>query len=120
MQEALTNTLKHAGHTHTALTVSWEPERHRLTLRLCDDGPRQGDEDLAPAAQADEGFRPRAGWYAGTDRRRGRSAYLPATARAADTASTRSSRSPPPNPTPSTKGTPRMQAIRVLRSMTSP
>ncbi|MFD8220628.1 sensor histidine kinase [Streptomyces sp. NPDC059697] len=48
VQEALTNTLKHAGHTHTALTVAWEPERHRLTLRLCDDGPRQGGETSRP------------------------------------------------------------------------
>lgn len=50
VQEALTNTLKHAGHTHTALTVAWEADRHRLTVRLCDDGPRQGDETPGPPA----------------------------------------------------------------------
>ncbi|WP_151481158.1 sensor histidine kinase [Streptomyces albicerus] len=43
VQEALTNTLKHAGRTRTDLTVAWEPERHRLTVRLCDDGPRAAD-----------------------------------------------------------------------------
>ncbi|MEU9188845.1 histidine kinase [Streptomyces sp. NPDC048484] len=43
VQEALTNTLKHAGHTHTDLTLAWEPEHRRLIIRICDDGPRPGD-----------------------------------------------------------------------------
>ncbi|MEU5703091.1 sensor histidine kinase [Streptomyces aurantiacus] len=43
VQEALTNTLKHAGHTRTDLTLAWEPEHRRLTVRLCDDGPLPGD-----------------------------------------------------------------------------
>ncbi|WP_221357181.1 sensor histidine kinase [Streptomyces beigongshangae] len=43
VQEALTNTLKHAGRTRTEVTVAWEPEHRRLTVRLCDDGPRPGD-----------------------------------------------------------------------------
>ncbi|MFF0794602.1 sensor histidine kinase [Streptomyces spiralis] len=42
VQEALTNTLKHAGHTHAAVTFGWQP--HCLTLTVRDDGP------LAPAA----------------------------------------------------------------------
>lgn len=50
VQEALTNTLKHAGHTRTDLTIAWEPERHRLTVRLCDDGPRPGDGTERPPA----------------------------------------------------------------------
>ncbi|MEV0219847.1 sensor histidine kinase [Streptomyces sp. NPDC050704] len=53
VQEALTNTLKHAGHTRTALTVAWEPDRHRLTVRLCDDGPRPDEETPRPPAPAD-------------------------------------------------------------------
>lgn len=44
VQEALTNTLKHAGRTRTVLRVAWEPERARLTVRLCDDGPRPDGE----------------------------------------------------------------------------
>ncbi|MFF3482886.1 sensor histidine kinase [Streptomyces sp. NPDC002701] len=43
VQEALTNTLKHAGRTRTEVTVAWEAEHRRLTVRLCDDGPRPGD-----------------------------------------------------------------------------
>ncbi|MDQ1051248.1 sensor histidine kinase [Streptomyces sp. V4I2] len=50
VQEALTNTLKHAGRTRTDLSVAWEPERHRLTVRLCDDGPRPGDGTPRPPA----------------------------------------------------------------------
>ncbi|MFD0508654.1 sensor histidine kinase [Streptomyces chiangmaiensis] len=42
VQEALTNTLKHAGHTHAAVTFDWQP--HCLTLTVRDDGP------LVPAA----------------------------------------------------------------------
>ncbi|MFI1411036.1 sensor histidine kinase [Streptomyces sp. NPDC020707] len=43
VQEGLTNTLKHAGHTHAELTVTWERRHRRLTVRLCDDGPRPGE-----------------------------------------------------------------------------
>ncbi|MFJ9760282.1 sensor histidine kinase [Streptomyces sp. NPDC101149] len=42
VQEALTNTLKHAGHTRAAVTFDWQP--HGLTVTVRDDGP------LAPAA----------------------------------------------------------------------
>ncbi|WP_190039629.1 sensor histidine kinase [Streptomyces fructofermentans] len=52
VQEALTNTLKHAGRTRTALTLAWEPDRHRLTVRLCDDGPRPDDGAPRPPAPA--------------------------------------------------------------------
>jgi signal transduction histidine kinase len=52
VQEALTNTLKHAGHTRTALAVAWEPDRHRLTVRLCDDGPRPDGEPPRPPLTA--------------------------------------------------------------------
>jgi len=48
VQEALTNTLKHAGRTRTALTVAWEPERERLSVRLCDDGPPADGEPVRP------------------------------------------------------------------------
>jgi signal transduction histidine kinase len=50
VQEALTNTLKHAGRTRTVLRVAWEPERARLTVRLCDDGPRPDGERAADDA----------------------------------------------------------------------
>ncbi|MGI5519296.1 sensor histidine kinase [Streptomyces sp. CA-106131] len=42
VQEALTNTLKHAGHTRAAVTFDWQP--HGLTVTVRDDGP------LVPAA----------------------------------------------------------------------
>ncbi|MGC9501662.1 histidine kinase [Streptomyces sp. WG7] len=42
VQEALTNTLKHAGRTHATVTMTWEHDRHRLSLRLCDAGPQDG------------------------------------------------------------------------------
>ncbi|MGW3096861.1 sensor histidine kinase [Streptomyces sp. NPDC001102] len=51
-QEALTNTLKHAGRTRTALTLAWEPERERLTVRLCDDGPASDGEPVRPPVAA--------------------------------------------------------------------
>ncbi|MDQ1035016.1 signal transduction histidine kinase [Streptomyces sp. V3I8] len=54
VQEALTNTLKHAGRTRTGLTVAWEPEHRRLAVRICDDGPRPDGEPAArPPAPAD-------------------------------------------------------------------
>ncbi|MEV6995528.1 histidine kinase [Streptomyces sp. NPDC093228] len=37
VQEALTNTLKHAGHTHAAVTFDWQPDGLTVTVR--DDGP---------------------------------------------------------------------------------
>ncbi|MGV9705802.1 sensor histidine kinase [Streptomyces sp. NPDC003483] len=52
VQEAFTNTLKHAGRTSTALSVAWEPDRHRLTVRLCDDGPPPGGTSARPPAPA--------------------------------------------------------------------
>ncbi|MFF4257856.1 sensor histidine kinase [Streptomyces sp. NPDC001663] len=52
VQEALTNTLKHAGHTRTALSLAWEPERERLTVRLCDDGPAAEGEPVRPPVAA--------------------------------------------------------------------
>jgi signal transduction histidine kinase len=52
VQEALTNTLKHAGHTRTALHLVWEPDRERLTVRLCDDGPAPDGESARPPGPA--------------------------------------------------------------------
>ncbi|MFG2790185.1 sensor histidine kinase [Streptomyces sp. NPDC048419] len=52
VQEALTNTLKHAGRTRTALQVAWEPEQERLSVRLCDDGPRPDGEPVRPPVAA--------------------------------------------------------------------
>ncbi|MFF3000111.1 sensor histidine kinase [Streptomyces sp. NPDC057950] len=40
VQEALTNTLKHAGHTHAAVAFDWLP--HCLTITVRDDGPLAG------------------------------------------------------------------------------
>ncbi|MFF3061867.1 sensor histidine kinase [Streptomyces sp. NPDC057909] len=40
VQEALTNTLKHAGHTRAAVTFDWRPDRLTVTVR--DDGPLAG------------------------------------------------------------------------------
>lgn len=54
VQEALTNTLKHAGRTRTAVTLAWEHDRHRLSLRICDAGPC-GRAAPAPAPAADRG-----------------------------------------------------------------
>ncbi|MFJ9038828.1 sensor histidine kinase [Streptomyces sp. NPDC102406] len=39
VQEALTNTMKHAGPTHTQVRLIWEDGPQRLTIRVCDDGP---------------------------------------------------------------------------------
>ncbi|GGV29487.1 two-component sensor histidine kinase [Streptomyces griseoflavus] len=46
VQEALTNTLKHAGRTRTAVTLAWEHDRRMLSLRICDAGP---GEQAAPS-----------------------------------------------------------------------
>jgi signal transduction histidine kinase len=40
VQEALTNTLKHAGHTRAAVTFDWHPDHLTVTVR--DDGPCTG------------------------------------------------------------------------------
>jgi signal transduction histidine kinase len=40
VQEALTNSLKHAGLTHAAVVLDWQDDR--LTVTVCDDGPRDG------------------------------------------------------------------------------
>ncbi|MFB7338335.1 sensor histidine kinase [Streptomyces adustus] len=53
IQEAFTNTLKHAGHTHARLSLGWGPDR-QLTVRACDDGRRPG-HDLPPVAPAHRG-----------------------------------------------------------------
>lgn len=47
IQEALTNTLKHAGRTRVALGLSWESDQ--LTVTVCDSG-RQADERFVAAA----------------------------------------------------------------------
>ncbi|MFD7707288.1 sensor histidine kinase [Streptomyces sp. NPDC059786] len=59
VQEALTNTLKHAGPTHTSLSVAWEADRGRLVVRVCDDGPvpdRQAPGVPKPAKGAGHGL----------------------------------------------------------------
>ncbi|MGX1977001.1 sensor histidine kinase [Streptomyces kronopolitis] len=47
VQEALTNTMKHAGPTRTRVRVAWEEGPERLTIRVCDDGP----DGTAPPAR---------------------------------------------------------------------
>ncbi|MFF2363924.1 sensor histidine kinase [Streptomyces sp. NPDC058122] len=49
VQEALTNTLKHAGHTRARLSLEWGPDRF-LTVRVCDEGPRNGKLLPTPGA----------------------------------------------------------------------
>ncbi|MBT2414684.1 sensor histidine kinase [Streptomyces sp. ISL-12] len=39
VQEALTNTLKHAGPTRVRVHLVWDDQPARLTIRICDDGP---------------------------------------------------------------------------------
>jgi signal transduction histidine kinase len=39
VQEALTNTVKHAGATRTRVRLLWGKEPERLHVRVCDDGP---------------------------------------------------------------------------------
>ncbi|MFI8193373.1 sensor histidine kinase [Streptomyces sp. NPDC085946] len=39
VQEALTNTVKHAGATRTRVRLLWGEEPERLHVRICDDGP---------------------------------------------------------------------------------
>ncbi|WP_158778891.1 sensor histidine kinase [Streptomyces cellulosae] len=42
VQEALTNTVKHAGQTRTRVSLAWQDGPGRLTVRICDDGPAGG------------------------------------------------------------------------------
>ncbi|MGY6019683.1 sensor histidine kinase [Streptomyces spinosirectus] len=49
VQEALTNTLKHAGRTRARLSLVWGPGRD-LTVRVCDEGRRTGH--FEPRAEA--------------------------------------------------------------------
>ncbi|WP_299542490.1 sensor histidine kinase [uncultured Streptomyces sp.] len=51
VQEALTNTMKHAGPTRTRVQLIWEDGPERLTIRVCDDGPDAvaGRTPVAPA-----------------------------------------------------------------------
>ncbi|MCC5033516.1 histidine kinase [Streptomyces sp. WAC 00631] len=53
VQEALTNTLKHAGRARCRLAVDWQEAPRLLRLRVCDDGGRPGGGPplAAPAAQ---------------------------------------------------------------------
>ncbi|GGT98701.1 hypothetical protein GCM10010226_89900 [Streptomyces phaeofaciens] len=44
IQEAFTNTLKHAGHTSAQLSLTWQRDRS-LVLHVCDTGRRPGHED---------------------------------------------------------------------------
>ncbi|MFE5893877.1 sensor histidine kinase [Streptomyces sp. NPDC056462] len=44
IQEAFTNTLKHAGHTSAMLSLTWRRERC-LVVHVCDAGRRPGHED---------------------------------------------------------------------------
>jgi signal transduction histidine kinase len=58
VQEALTNTVKHARADRAELRVDWSPEA--LTLRVTDDGigPRPGQVPRGGVGQADSGLRP--------------------------------------------------------------
>jgi signal transduction histidine kinase len=47
VQEALTNTVKHAGSPRTRVSLLWGEEPERLHIRVCDDGP--GDAGGATA-----------------------------------------------------------------------
>ncbi|MFI8219691.1 sensor histidine kinase [Streptomyces sp. NPDC085932] len=49
VQEALTNTVKHAGATRTRVRLLWEEEPGRLHVRVCDDGPGDAARAAAPA-----------------------------------------------------------------------
>lgn len=48
VQEALTNTMKHAGPTRARVRLVWDDDPARLTVRICDDGPA----DAAPAVRS--------------------------------------------------------------------
>ncbi|CAL9342883.1 hypothetical protein SUDANB108_00300 [Streptomyces sp. enrichment culture] len=47
VQEALTNTVKHAGATRTRVRLLWDEEPGRLHVRVCDDGPGGAAVDAA-------------------------------------------------------------------------
>ncbi|WP_395575057.1 sensor histidine kinase [Streptomyces sp. BK79] len=57
VQEALTNTLKHAGPTRVRVNLVWDDQPQRLTIRICDDGPA----DPAPAPRDTAAVAPGAG-----------------------------------------------------------
>ncbi len=64
VQEALTNTLKHAGPTRATVTLHWAPDA--LELRISDDGARNGAvQTLAGAGQGLIGMRERLELYGG-------------------------------------------------------
>lgn len=71
VQEALTNTVKHAGATRTRVRLVWEDSPGRLHVRVCDDGPADA-HTLPTAATADGsghgllGMRERIGATGGT------------------------------------------------------
>ncbi|MET7594286.1 sensor histidine kinase [Streptomyces sp. NPDC004082] len=53
VQEALTNTLKHAGSTRARVRLAWEDGPRRLSLRICDDGRTDASPPVrVPAASA--------------------------------------------------------------------
>ncbi|MET9503736.1 histidine kinase [Streptomyces sp. NPDC006622] len=54
VQEALTNTVKHAGATRTRVRLMWDEEPDRLHVRICDDGPGgAGGAPSVPPVAAD-------------------------------------------------------------------
>lgn len=64
VQEALTNSLKHAaGASQARVHVSFEP--HRLTLTIADDGPRRGDEPTHTSGHGLIGMRERVALHGG-------------------------------------------------------
>jgi signal transduction histidine kinase len=76
VQEALTNTLKHAGGGHATVTVAYEPNEVVLTVEDDGEAPREGEDGLADAGGGHGlvGMRERAALYGGlvqAGRRRG-------------------------------------------------
>ncbi|MEU2441022.1 sensor histidine kinase [Streptomyces rubradiris] len=58
VQEALTNTMKHAGPTRTRVQLIWGDDPEHLTIRVCDDGPdtAAGRASVAPANGSGHGL----------------------------------------------------------------
>ena len=75
VQEALTNTLKHAGDAHACVTVSYEPNELALSIEDDGEGPRDGYElSESGGGHGLVGMRERAALYGGivqAGRRRG-------------------------------------------------
>ena len=75
IQEALTNTLKHAGSAHATVTISYEPNEVSLSVEDDGEGPREGHElGEAGGGHGIVGMRERAALYGGivqAGRRRG-------------------------------------------------